>query len=56
MKLKIKIPGKLSLRNLLYNKRFTIPFSVITAFCLWLVIMINQNPDVDRTFTDVPVT
>ena len=56
MKLKIKIPGKLSFRNLLYNKRFTIPFSVITAFCLWLVIMINQNPDVDRTFTDVPVT
>lgn len=56
MKLKIKIPGKLSLKNLLYNKRFTIPFSVVTAFVLWLVIMINQNPDVDRTFTDVPVS
>ena len=55
MKLNIKIPANLSLRKLLYNKRFTIPFSIIAAFILWLVIMINQNPDVERTFTDVPV-
>ena len=52
---KIKIPADFSLRRLLYNKRFTIPFSVITAFIFWLVIMINQNPDIDRTFTDIPL-
>lgn len=55
MKWKIKIPGNFSLRKLLYNKRFTIPFSLVTAFVFWLIIMINQNPDIDRTFTDVPV-
>ena len=56
MKWKIKIPNSLSLRKLLYNKRFTIPFSLVAAFIFWLIIMINQNPDADRTFTDVPVT
>lgn len=55
MKWKIKIPGNFSLRKLLYNKRFTIPFSLVTAFVFWLIIMINQNPDIDRTFTDVLV-
>ena len=55
MKLNIKIPTNFSLRKLLYNKRFTIPFSLITAFILWLVIMISQNPETERTFTDVPV-
>lgn len=55
MNWKIKIPGNFSLRKLLYNKRFTIPFSLITAFALWLIIMINQNPERERTFTDIPV-
>lgn len=55
MKWKIKIPGNFSLRKLLYNKRFTIPFSLITAFALWLVIMINQNPERERIFTDISV-
>ncbi len=56
MKLNLKFPKTLSLRQLLYNKRFTIPFSLVAAFVLWLVIMINQNPDLERTFTDVPVS
>ena len=55
MKRKINLPAKFSLKKLLYNKRFTIPLSLITAFVFWLVIMISQNPDIDRTFTDVPV-
>lgn len=55
MKRKIKLPAKFSLKKLLYNKRFTIPLSLIAAFTLWLVIMINQNPVVDRTFTDIPI-
>lgn len=56
MNWKIKIPGNFSLRKLLYNKRFTVPFSLITAFALWLIIMINQNPERERTFTDIPVS
>ena len=55
MKRKINLPAKFSLKKLLYNKRFTIPLSLITAFALWLVIMIKQNPDIDRTFTDIPI-
>lgn len=55
MKRKINLPAKFSLKKLLYNKRFTIPLSLITAFVFWLVIMISQNPDIDRTFTDVSV-
>lgn len=56
MKRKINLPAKFSLKKLLYNKRFTIPLSLITAFAFWLVIMIKQNPDVQLTFTDVPVS
>ena len=44
-----------SLRKLLYNKRFTIPFSILMAFIMWLVIMINQKPTMNRTFTDISV-
>lgn len=55
MKRKINLPAKFSLKKLLYNKRFTIPLSLITAFIFWLVIMISQNPDIDRTFTDIPI-
>ena len=56
MKRKINLPAKFSLKKLLYNKRVTIPLSIITAFVFWLVIMIKQNPDVQLTFTDVPVS
>ena len=56
MNRKIKIPVNFSLRRLLYNRRFTIPFSLITAFIFWLIIMISQNPDIDRTFTDIPLS
>lgn len=55
MKRKINLPAKFSLKKLLYNKRFTIPLSIITAFAFWLVIMIKQNPDIQLTFTDIPV-
>lgn len=55
MKRKINLPVKFSLKKLLYNKRFTIPISIIAAFALWLVIMIKQNPYIDRSFTDIPV-
>lgn len=55
MKSKINFLDKFSFRKLLYNKKFTVPFSLFAAFALWLVIMIDQNPAADRTFTDIPV-
>ena len=45
-----------SLKKLLYNKQFTIPFSIFMAFALWVVIVINQKPIIDRTFSDIPVS
>ncbi len=47
---------KISFRKLLYNRRFTIPLSIIAAFIFWLVITINQKPDMDRTFSKLNVT
>ncbi len=48
-----ELKAKLNLKSLLYNKRFTIPFSVFVAFVLWLIIMINQNPIRQQTFNDI---
>ena len=44
-----------SLRKLLYNKRFTIPLSILVGFTVWLVITINQKPIIERTFNDITV-
>lgn len=49
----MKLLKNFSLRKLLYNKKFTIPFSIFLAFALWLTIMINEKPIMDRTFTDL---
>ena len=51
----IKLFESFSFRKLLYNKRFSVTFSLVAAFVLWLVIMISQNPDIERSFTDVSV-
>lgn len=47
---------KISFRKLLYNRRVTVPLSIISAFVLWIVITINQKPDMDRTFSKLNVT
>ncbi len=52
----MKFLKEFSIRKLLYNKRFTIPFSILIAFTLWLIVTINQKPIMERTFTDVTVT
>ena len=51
-----KISQKISLRLLLENRRFTIPFSVCVAVVLWLIIMINQNSIRDQVFSDISAT
>ena len=50
----MKLP-KFSMKKLLYNKRFTIPFSILIAFSVWLVITVNQKPIIERTFNDIAV-
>lgn len=54
-----KITGFLSffsLRKLLNNRKFTIPFSLVMAFLIWLVIVINENPIIERSFADMTVS
>ncbi len=48
--------SSLSLKKLLYNKKFTIPFSFVMAFVLWLVIVNKENPIIERKFTDLTAT
>ncbi|MBR7133078.1 MAG: hypothetical protein IKD04_06045 [Clostridia bacterium] len=45
-----------SVKKLFYNKRFTVPFSILAAFALWVVISVNQKPTMSRTFTDIAVS
>lgn len=47
--------SRFSLKKWLYNKQFTIPLSIFLAFTLWLVIVVDQKPIIDRTFSDIPV-
>lgn len=54
--MKIKNPLSPIFAKLIYDKRFTIPFSLIAAFIFWLVIMISQNPVREKTFNDIAVT
>ena len=52
----MKFLKKFSFRKLLYNKRFTVPFSIFLSFVLWMVISVNQKPIIDRTFSNIGVT
>lgn len=52
----IKLLNDFSLRKLLYNRKFTIPFSIFIAFIFWLIITTNQNPIRQQTFSDIPIT
>ena len=45
-----------SIRELLYNKKFAVTFSIVTAFAMWLIISLYQTPEREQTFTDVPLT
>ncbi len=44
-----------SLRKLLYNKKFAVVISIIAAFVFWLVIVIDQNPEREQTFNNLPI-
>lgn len=49
-------PFNFSFKKLLYNKRFTVPVSVLMAFAIWMVITINQKPTMDRTISDIAIS
>ena len=44
-----------SFRKLLYNRRFTIPFSILISFVLWITITVNQKPTMERSFSNMTV-
>ncbi|MBQ8766697.1 MAG: hypothetical protein IJZ16_07820, partial [Clostridia bacterium] len=46
---------KLSLSELLNDKRFNVAISIIIAFILWAWVAIEKSPETQRTITDVPV-
>lgn len=46
---------KLSLTELLNDKRFNVAISIIIAFILWAWVAIEKSPETQRTITDVPV-
>ncbi len=51
----MKFLKNFSFRGLLYNKKFTIPFSILLSFFLWVMITVNQKPTMERTFADMTV-
>ncbi len=44
---------RINLNRLFANKTFAICASILLAFIIWLVVMINQNPVREQVFTDV---
>lgn len=51
----MKIFENFSFRKLLYNKKIAILLSVIAAFVFWLIIVIDQNPEREQTFNNLPI-
>ncbi len=51
--MKINIPQKFRLSNLLYNKKLSIVLAIVLAFSLWLGISMTENPIRDQTFTNL---
>lgn len=45
--------NKFVLRDLLYNKKFTVTLSLLLSFIVWLVVMTSRNPIREQTFTDL---
>lgn len=52
----IKELKSFSFRKLLYNRRFTVPFSIFLSLVLWMIITIEQKPIIQRSFSDMTVT
>lgn len=53
---KLKNLNPFALKKLLYNKKFIIPLSIFLAFVLWLVIITQENPIRERSFTNLTLS
>lgn len=45
-----------SFKELLFNRKFTIPFSIFLSFVLWMTISVGQKDIIERSFSDISVT
>ena len=43
-------------KNLFYNKKFVIAFSVIVAFLFWLIVTLVENPEREITFSNINIS
>ena len=43
------------LKKLLDNRRFTVPFSLFLSVALWLAVVNNEKPIIERSFADLTV-
>ena len=50
-----KFTSFFSMKKMLANKRINLVISLVLAFVLWLLIMINENPIIKRSFADMTV-
>ena len=51
----MKIKSNFSLRKLLFDKRFAIAISIVAAFVFWIAISVDQNPEREQTFSNIPI-
>lgn len=51
----MKFLSNFSYKKILYNKKYILAFSVVAAFIFWLVISINQNPEREQSFSNLPI-
>lgn len=50
-----KFTSFFSIKKMLSNRRINMVISLVLAFVLWLLIMINENPIIQRSFADMTV-
>lgn len=51
----MKFLSNFSFKKLLFNKKFVLAFSLIFAFVFWLVISMDQNPEREQYFSNIPI-
>ena len=51
----MKLFKNFSFKKLLFNKKFSIALSILVAFVFWLIIVLDQNPEMERSLHNVPV-
>lgn len=47
--------SKFSIKKITDNKRVLSIFSVLVAFVIWLSVVINQTPNIERTISNIPM-